>query len=153
MVSDVRIGRIYAKQIFWNPRLWLLYNSSLWLLMLGWPQSSINSLISTSTMWSTLEILWLITRIALAKILLNWTQHYPLFPGGINSILTRTDFASTWLHPVTFRSRIKNSASSVPKYSKLLANHCGDLRSEGYLHPYPLGTSLDSRAFRIDHVQ
>ena len=56
-----------------------------------------------------------------------------------------TDLTSTWLYLKIFYHWIKNSGSLAPKHSELLVSHHGDLRSEGYLYPYPLWATLDSR--------
>ena len=64
--------------------------------------------------------------------------------GSIPSWLS-TDLISTWLHPEIFHHWIKNSFNLIPKYSELLASHHGDLRSEGYLNPYPSWAILDNR--------
>ena len=56
-----------------------------------------------------------------------------------------TDLTSTWLHLKIFHHWIKNSVSLTSKYSELLANHHGDLRSEEYLYPYPSRATFDSR--------
>ena len=60
----------------------------------------------------------------------------------------RTDFTSTWMYPKIFRSWIKNLDSLAPKHNELLVSHHGDLRSEGYLYPYPFGVTLDSRVLQ-----
>ena len=56
-----------------------------------------------------------------------------------------TDLTSTWLHPKIFRYWIRNSVSLTSKYSELLASHCGDLRLERYLYPYPSWATLNSK--------
>ena len=59
-----------------------------------------------------------------------------------------TDFTSIWLCLETFQSWIKNLGSLAPKHNELLASHHGDLRSEGYLYPYPFRVILDSRVLQ-----
>ena len=58
-----------------------------------------------------------------------------------------TNFTSTWLYPVVFRHCIRNIDSPTSKYSELLADHCGDLKSDRHLYLYPSWAALDSRAF------
>ena len=64
--------------------------------------------------------------------------------GSIPSDL-HTDFVSIWLCPKIFHHWIRNSGSLIPKHSELLVSHCGDLRLEGYLYPYPSWATIDSR--------
>ena len=70
---------------------------------------------------------------------------YRIIQRGQSHLNPRTDFTSTWLYPVAFCHCIKNAGSPAPKYSKLLASHYGDLRSERHLCPYTSQATLDSR--------
>ena len=77
---------------------------------------------------------------------LKYTDAYLLLiRRGQSHLDSCTHLKSTWLYPKIFYHWIKNSVSPTPKYSELLASHRGDLRSEGYLNPYPSGAILDSR--------
>ena len=80
---------------------------------------------------------------------LKYTDAYLLLIQRDQSHLdSRTDLTSTWLHPKIFSHWIRNSVNLIPKYSELLVSHRGNLKSEGYLYPYPSRATLDNRVLR-----
>jgi hypothetical protein len=73
----------------------------------------------------------------------------PILLGAVNPILTRTQTSQVLdCTQKPFSHRIRNSGSPAPKYSELPASHRGSLRSKGYLYPYPIRVTLDSRVLR-----
>ena len=77
---------------------------------------------------------------------LKYTDAYlPLIWRNQSHLDSCTDLISTWLYPKIFHHWIRNSVSLVSKYSEFFVSHRDDLRSEGYLYPYPLQAILDSR--------
>ena len=77
---------------------------------------------------------------------LKYTDAYLLLIRRDQSHLdSRTDLTSTWLYPKIFHRWIKNLDSLTSKYSELFVSHRGDLKSKGYLYPYPSRDTLDSR--------
>ena len=67
---------------------------------------------------------------------------------GQSHLDSHTNFISTSLYSVAFHYCIRNIGSLAPKYSELFASHHDDLRSEGYLCPYPSRAILDSRVLQ-----
>ena len=79
---------------------------------------------------------------------LKYTDAYLLLIRRGQSYLDLCTDLLSWLHSEIFCHWIRNSVSPASKYSKLLASHCGDLRSEGHLYPYLFGVTLDSRVLQ-----